>query len=81
VVRYESNNGHQKYTYLKEIGLRVQNMLTILGWFNNQRKLGGPMWRLNEHKNFHIDNEEEIHMSLENHEANGYGQELDSLIV
>ena len=31
VVRWGSKNGHQKYMYLKEIGLRAQNMLTILG--------------------------------------------------
>ena len=31
MVRCGSKNGHQKDMCLKEIGLRAQNMLTILG--------------------------------------------------
>ena len=31
VVRWWSKDGHQKFMYLKEIGLRAQNMLIILG--------------------------------------------------
>ena len=31
VVMCGSKNGHKKYMYLKEIGLRAQYMMTILG--------------------------------------------------
>ena len=36
---------------------------------------------LNEHKNLHIDNEEDMHMNSENHVANGYGHNLDLLSI
>ena len=44
-LRMDTNN-----TNFKEIGLRAQNMLTILGSIINI--VGGPIWPLSEHKNW-----------------------------
>ena len=49
VVRCGSKNGHQNDTWLKDIGLCAQNMLSILGSLINLFK--GPIWLFNEHEN------------------------------
>ena len=51
-----SKNEYQKDMCLKEIGLYVQNMMTILSILVNI--IGGePIWPLNEHNNPYFDNE------------------------
>ena len=66
--------------FLKEIGVRAQNMLIILSSIVNIIG-GGRLWPLNEHKNLHFDNERHIHMNFKNYEANGYEHYLDLLII
>ena len=39
----------------------------------------GTIWPLNEHKNFHFDNEQDIHMSFENYKLNSH--ELDLILL
>ena len=54
---------------LKEIGLRVHNVITILGSIDNiVGEGGGVVWPLNEHKSLHFDNEWGMHLSSQNYE-------------
>jgi hypothetical protein len=71
-------------TCLKEIGLCVQNNITILSsiviiiwwWW-----VGGYLYdHFNEHKNLHYDNED-IHMSSTNHKETFEGLDLDLLTI
>jgi hypothetical protein len=39
------------------------------------------IWPPNEHKNLHFKNECDIHMNTKSYEANGYGYDLDLLII
>ena len=41
----------------------------------------GLIWPLDEHENVHFDNEYDIHTSPEIYKANGYGYDLDLLII
>ena len=36
---------------------------------------------INGHKILHVDNDSDVHMSCENYEADGYGQDLDLIII
>ena len=57
-------------------------MLTILGPTVNMIGGGGqPIWPVNEHENLHFGNEWDVHMNSNYHEANGYGHNLDLLII
>lgn len=59
-----NKNRHQKgIMYLKEIELRFQNILTILGSILNI--IGGTIWPLNEYDNLHFDNEYDLICTLE----------------
>ena len=69
----------QKDMSSKGIGLRAQNMLTLLGAVVNMYFGGGGIWSLNKHTNLHFDNEQEIHMSSQNYEKSGYDLDLDLL--
>ena len=73
MCRYE--DGHQKYMCSQEIGLHAQNMLTIL--YSIVHMIVGTNMITNDHKNFQIDYEEDIHGSSKHYEANGYGHNLD----
>ena len=80
VARCRSKNGHQKDMRIKEIGLRAQNMPTILGSrLNRQHNWGerGHIWPFNEHYNVHFDNEHHIHTRSRNYKANSYMRDLD----
>jgi hypothetical protein len=71
----------QKETCLNQFVLRAQKYDPR---FNNQHKLGGgePIMTFdNEHMNLHFDNEVDIHFNYENHEENGYGYDLETLII
>ena len=86
LVRCESKNRHKKgIMCLEEIGLRAQNLLTILGSVVNISEggggRGGPIWPLNGHNNLHFDNEPVIHMNSINDEENGDGHNLDLLNI
>ena len=41
----------------------------------------GHVWPLDEHKNHHYDNEQDIHTSSEICEESGYGLNLDLLTI
>ena len=43
--------------------------------------IGGTYMILDEHKNLHCDNEQDIHMSSKIDEANGYMHNLEMLII
>ena len=43
--------------------------------------IGGSIWPVYEHKNLRFDDEKDIHMDFKNCEANGYGHDLDLLII
>jgi hypothetical protein len=51
-------------------------MLTTLGSTINM--IGQELY---EHKKLHLYNEKDIHTSSKNHEAYGYGYDLDLLII
>ena len=65
MVRCELKKAHEKYTCLKEIGLHTQNLLTSVGSIVNI--IGGAYMS--------------IHTSSKKNEENGYGLNLDSLII
>jgi hypothetical protein len=80
VVRCGSKNRHHKDIMCsKEIGLHAQNALTILD--STVTMIRETYMTICEHKNRHFHNEEEIHMSSKNYEADGFGHDLNSLIV
>lgn len=54
MVRRGYENGHQKDIPLEQIGLRVQNVLAILGSIVNTIDRG-PMGPLYEHGNLYVD--------------------------
>ena len=60
MVRCRSKNEHQKNICLEEIGLRAQNMLTILGLIFNMEEDhgGGDLYdHLMRKGNYHFDDE------------------------
>ena len=60
---------------LKKDWTCAQNMLTILGILVN------IIWRGGGHGDLHFDNGQDMHVSIENYEANVYGHDLDLLII
>ena len=76
-----SKNKHQKDMWFKEIGLRAQNMLTILSEIVNIILGGGHVCPLYEHENLHFDNAYNNQMNLQNYKANDYMWCLDLLII
>ena len=42
---------------------------------------GKSKWTFNEHKNLHLDNKYDVHMSSKNYEESGYGLDLDLLTI
>ena len=75
VIRHGSKNGYQK-TWLKEIGRRVQNMITIMGLLVDMIERGeggeGLIWPFIEHKHIIFDNKYDISINSKNHEGSGY---------
>ena len=73
MARCGSKNWHQKDKYQK----RLDYMFRICYHFrlNSQHDWGGYIWQLNEH----YDNENDIHMSSRNDDANVYRHNLDLL--
>ena len=68
-------NRHQKDMCLKGVGLRVQNMLTILGLsVNLNRKLYDNLMSM---RIFRFDNERDIHTSSKTYEVNGCKHDLE----
>ena len=63
-------NAHQKYMYLEEVELCIQNIGTILGSIVNIQ--WGPVWSFNDTENLHFDNEQDIHMSYKNYDTTSY---------
>ena len=59
---------------LEKIRLRVQSMVTILGSTINI--IGGATWSFKEQANFYFDNEQDTHMSYQNHEENNSGSHI-----
>ena len=49
--------------------------------FKISHNMEGLIWPLDEHENVHFDNEHDIHTSPEIYKANGYGYDLDLLII
>ena len=81
-VRCGFKNGAQKYICLNDIGLHVQNMITILGLIINIILFyfgGRAIWPFNEHENLHFDHEKDINMSSRSYEESGYSLDLDLL--
>ena len=74
VPRCGSKNGRHNDMCLEEVGLRAQNMLTILSSTINliRETYTTTEWT---QENLHFDNNQDIHTSSENCEANGYGHE------
>jgi hypothetical protein len=66
--------------FIKEVGRCAQGMLIILGMIVNMIG-GGLVWPLDEHKDLHFNIELNIHMNFKSYEANGYGHDLDLLII
>ena len=62
---------------LEEIGLCVQTILSSIvnmtGHLTNRD--------FNRHENLQFDNEADSRMSSENYQANGYGHDMDLLII
>ena len=65
--------------FLKEIGLRAQNMLIILDSIVNM--IEESIWPLNEHKNFHHIMSKVFIWTLQKYEANAYGLDSDMWIT
>ena len=61
MVRNGSKIRYGRYIFFKEIGLRAQHMITILGSLINI--WWGSKSPFNEHDNLHDDNEQNIHVS------------------
>ena len=78
MLEYGSKDRHQKAMCLKEIGLRAQNMLTIL---NNHHDRGDVYDHFHRRENLHFHNEEDSHMSSQHYQANGSGHDMDLLII
>ena len=78
VVRCRSKNEHRQATCLEEIGLRAQNMPIILESIVN---IIGRRGRGDEHKNPHFDNERDLHTRSKYYKTNGFGRDLDLLII
>jgi hypothetical protein len=52
-------------------------MIIVLGWIIHTIG-GGAIWSLNEHKNFHFENDEDVHRNFKNYGENAYGLNLDT---
>lgn len=73
-------NNYQKDVLLKEVGLCVQNLITILRSILNIIWEGsGDMYdQYKEHENLHLIC---YHMSPKNHDKSGYALDLDLLTI
>ena len=73
-----------KKTWLKEIGRRVQNMITIMGLLVDMIERGeggGLIWPFIEHKHIIFDNKYDISINSKNHEGSGYSFGLYLLTI
>ena len=43
--------------------------------------MGGRIWAFDELEDLHFDNEQDIHISSEDHEENGFGPDSDLSII
>ena len=82
-VKCGSMNTHpKKDKCLEAIGLHAQNLLTILGsTLNVIGGGGGGIWSFDEFQKLHFDNEQNIHISSQNCEANGCRHNLELVII
>jgi hypothetical protein len=77
VVLCDSKNGYQKDTWLKEISLHVQNIISILNSIMNIIERGGTNMTTHwTQKNTYYNNEKDVHMNFKNCKKS-YGLDLD----
>ena len=76
MVGWGSKNGHQKDICWKEIGLYVQNLLTILDVIVKRIWKNQPIWSFIDLKNLPLDNDYDTHRNSQNYEGSGYGHDL-----
>ena len=81
VIRFASKNIKLLF-FFKELELRAQDKITILDFkVNIIGGEGGLVSLTNEHEIIHLDDEEDIYMSSEDHKGSGYNLNLDLLTI